>query len=91
MGLPPEAIVNEAGQVAMRYGRQAPTHIKCGDRSYIFSVQANISLAWVEPEDIPCMLAKRDTSGCCGSSRRGPVISFCDETHLRRWTNRGGN
>lgn len=80
-------ITNEAGQVAMKYRRQRPLLLKCGKKQYVFVVRANIPLAWIDEEDIPCAQAKR--GGCCGQRKPG-VIIFANESDVRRWTNGGG-
>lgn len=87
MELPEHAIVNETGQVAMRYKKQAPALVECGKKKYYFAVRANIALAWVDQEDLSCVLAKKE--GCCGG-RKKPAVFFADETHVRRWTVGGG-
>lgn len=86
--IPDTAIRNDDGQVAMRYGKQANSYVKCGQNEYIFVVRANIAMAWVNEEDVECMLGVRG-GGCCPSKKK-QVINFIDETHFRRWTNGGG-
>lgn len=89
MGLPPEAVLNEAGQVAMRYKKQSPAYVKCGNgKEYVFAVRANIAMSWIDQEDVPCMLNVRES--CCGGGQRKPAVFFCDETHVRRWIAGGG-
>jgi len=87
----PDHITNDAGQIALRYIRQQKAVVNCGpqktQRTYIFSMRANISMAWVEAEDVPCCLAVR--GGCCGQTKPG-VIRYASETDVRRWTNGGG-
>lgn len=93
MSLPPEAIV-EAGKVAMVYKRTvARLLVTCGrpggaSVSTVFICQANIVLAWVDPVDVPCMLAVK--GGCCGNKKKPGVIGFASEDQVRRWTNKGG-
>ena len=84
--LPEHAIVKN-GLVAMRYRRQQRLIAKCGKRTHIFNMQANISMAWVPIEDVPCSLALK--GGCCGQKKKGIVI-FASEDAVRQWTNRGG-
>ncbi len=83
----PESATVRNGLVAMRYKRQQRLFAKCGKRTHIFNMQANISLAWIPVEDVPCVLALK--GGCCGEKRPG-IVTFADEAAVRQWTNRGG-
>lgn len=83
----PVSAVSRNGLVAMRYRRQQRLVAKCGKRTHIFNIQANITMAWIPIEDVPCALALR--AGCCGEKRRG-VVTFASEADVRQWTNRGG-
>lgn len=84
-------ISNPEGHVAMRYMRQQTTLVTCGPsakaRQYVFAMRANISLAWIPPDDVPCCLAL--LGGCCGQKRPG-VIIYASEAAVRQWTNGGG-
>lgn len=73
---------NSEGQVALRYMRGGQRLIY----DYVFIPKANISLAWVNPEDVPKMLAVKH--GCCGNKK--PVIFPATESAVRRWENNGG-
>ena len=85
------AILNEEGKVALKYKRQQRIGVKCGGtgetQTYIFSMRANISMAWVPPEDVNCARATR--GGCCGEKKVG-IIVLANEDDVRRWTNGGG-
>ena len=85
--IPETAIFNDAGQVAMKFRRLRPAQVKCGGYTYVFIIQANIPMAWVQPEHVPCMLNAR--YGCCGVKKRGGVL-FAHEADVRQWTNKGG-
>jgi hypothetical protein len=80
-------VYNADGWVAMRYHFQNRLMVSCGPNTYVFAMQANISFAWVRPEDVPCCQAV--TGGCCGQ-RRPNIIRYANESDARRWTNRGG-
>lgn len=86
--IPPGAVVNEEGQVAMRFMKQANSFVQCGQNGYVFVVRANIAISYVNPEDLDCILGYR--IGCCGG-RKKQAIFFADETHYRRWSNGGGS
>lgn len=89
--LPAHAQVSQEGLLAMKYKRQQRALVTCKSRGethqYVFAVRANISMAWVRPEDVPCCQAK--TGGCCGQKKPG-IIAFANEADVRRWTNGGG-
>jgi hypothetical protein len=91
IALPPEAIVNAEGMVAMKHRRLVPIMVQCGGwpnkREYIFSIRANIPMTWVRPEDVACMMNVK--WGCCGKKKPGGVI-FANADDVRRWTNGGG-
>ncbi len=85
-----DAIYNEEGQVALRYMKQATVLASCngqGANEYIFTTKANISMAYVNEEDVECML--QVTAGCCGEKQK-LVVFYGDETHVRRWETGGG-
>lgn len=89
--IPETAILNEAGQVAMKYKRLVPLRVRCGGwpnyMTYIFTIRANIPMTWVDEEHVPCM--QQVKYGCCGAKKPGGVI-FANESDVRRWTNKGG-
>lgn len=83
----PASAISKNGLVAMKYRRKQRLIAKCGKRTHIFNMQANISMAWIPTEDVPCALALK--GGCCGEKKKG-VVTFANEADVRRWTNRGG-
>lgn len=89
--VPDNAVLNDAGQIAMKYKRKVPLHVRCGGHpnyiTYIFIIRANIPMAWVNPEHLPCMA--NVTYSCCSGQKRGGAI-FANEDDVRRWTNGGG-
>ena len=89
--LNPDAQIMENGFVALQYRRQQRITVRCGStgitRDYVFAMQANISLGFVHPRDVPCVLAKK--GGCCGKKKRG-IFVYANEATVRQWTNRGG-
>jgi hypothetical protein len=85
-----DAIYNEEGQVALRYMKQATALASCpgqGAKEYIFTTKANVSMAYIDEDDVECML--QVTAGCCGGKKKN-VIFYADETHVRRWEAGGG-
>lgn len=91
--IPETAIRNEAGQVAMKYKRQVPITVRCGNRNdgfkdYVFSIRANIPFTWVDEAHLPCMSNVK--YGCCGGKRKRGGVIFANESDVRRWTAGGG-
>lgn len=76
-------VVDELGRVAVRRMHQSPRHVKVNGNDYLFRIQHNISLAWIEPEDVEAVLSIRDRSCCNKPPKR--INSLADETHARRW------
>lgn len=85
--IPETAVLNETGQVAMKFRKNVPLRVKCSGYTYVFSIRANVPMAWVEPKHVPCM--GKVKWACCGQRRKGGVI-FANESDVRRWTNGGG-
>ena len=84
----PEAQINEAGQIALRY-RQPGNVLLTGNPSgkeYVAVTEANICMVWVDPEDVDHSLRKKD--GCCGGKQQS--FHMANEDDVRRWTNKGG-
>ena len=69
--------------VAIKRLRQVPKVVTLPDGTkYAFVVQYNISMAWVEEDDVDKVLAIR--MECCGGSRK-PQFVRASETDIRRW------
>lgn len=85
-----DQITNEAGEVALKYHNQAqvlsPPDTPSGKR-YVFVVKANISMAWVDAQDVDHLL--KITKQCCGNNRKQQFF-LANENDVRRWTNGGG-
>ena len=73
---------NEIGQVAIKYKRQNQKLVN----GYVFIVKANISMAWINPEDVQKLLNIR--GGCCGAKQKMFIYANSDDT--RRHTVGGG-
>ena len=64
---------NEQGQVALCYYQPIPKLIELTTgKGYYFDCQHSVSLSWVDPQDVPALLALR--GGCCGQ-----VTPLCHE------------
>lgn len=89
--LPPEAQTNEAGEIALRHhpisnSRIFVSGLKSGNQ-YVATVQANICMVWVKPEDLQQVLKKK--GGCCNKNRK--LFNYANENDVRQWTARGGS
>ena len=85
-------ITNGQNEVALKfYQPQArvlvPANTTPTQTDYVFLCKANITLAWVKPEDVDNLLARKKT--CCGGNQR-PRFLHANEDDVRRWTNGGG-
>ena len=80
-------VINETGEVAVSYYQTIPHLVTVAGHEYIFSVRANICLAWIQPEHVDKLLTvKKD---CCGGSKK-TVYRIENEDNVRRWVNGGG-
>lgn len=91
--LHPDAILNASGEVALKY--YPPTQIlvqnvPSGTDGYLFTIRADISLAWVKPEDVDNILARKGAKPCCPGNTLKPY-RFANEADVRRWQNNGGS
>lgn len=85
-------ITNAAGEVALKYYQPTqrvlvPEETTPTKTAYVFVCQANITLAWVKPDDVDSLLSRR--KNCCGGHKR-QLYYYANEDDVRRWTNRGG-
>jgi hypothetical protein len=82
-----ERITNDSGEIGIRYLRQQQKLVSVHGRQYVFTVRANISFSWINPEDVDLILSM--LGGCCGQRKPG-VFKLATEDDTRRWTNGGG-
>jgi len=79
-------ITNENGEVALRSYQTVQKLITVNGRSYVFVPQHNISLAWINPEDVSTVLnIKR---GCCGN--KNPYFRYANQHDIDIWYGRIG-
>ena len=83
---PTEPIYNEDGKVAMRYVQQKPAYVACNGNEYVFTVNRNISMTWVDEEDVACMLAVKDGCNCANGTKKKNMIIYGDDLHIERWS-----
>lgn len=85
-----DPITNATGDIALKYHQpqnrvliqKTPT-----GADYVFVCKANITLAWVNPDDVQHLLERR--KHCCGNNKK-QVFFYANESDVRRWTNGGG-
>lgn len=75
-------ILNEGGEVAIRWNQLTQKYVKVGENEYIFVIKADIALAWVKPEDEQKVLGIRKT--CCGGNL-SPACHLASELDVKRW------
>lgn len=83
--------LNDAGEVALKcYPMQQVLvqHTPSG-AEYLFSIRANIALAWVDMQDVDNILP-RTKKGCCPGSSAYRFM-YANEADVRRWQNGGGS
>lgn len=87
-----EVQTNDAGQIALKYYQPSQViaqNLPSGKDGYVFIPRANISLAWIDPQDVANLLDRR--GGCnCGGSQKQRAFEYANESDVRRWTNGGG-
>jgi len=77
-------VVNDDGQVAVKYFQPMSQTLKIGSKVYIFVVRKSLSIAWIEPEDVDAVL--NVVKICCGNTPH-KVFRLEHETHVKRWLN----
>jgi len=85
-------IKNSEGLVALKYHQPIQkfvSDVPSKTSGYVFQVKANIAMAWVQEIDVPNILSRTKTSGCCGA-KKAPAFSYANENDVRQWTNNGG-
>jgi len=77
-------IVNEAGQIAIRYYQPAQVLTKQtpSGSQYFFDVKAGVSMAWVEEGDVSNLLARR--GGCCNKKRK--LYDYANQAAVDLWS-----
>ena len=77
-------VVNENGQVAVKYFQPLNKTIQIRGKTYFFKVMKSLSIAWIDEEDVDDVL--NIVQECCGGNRNR-VFRLEHETHVKRWLN----
>lgn len=62
-------ITNDSGYVGMVRKQSMPKYVNVGNREYVFSVNRNISFAWIHPEDVDKVLAIPGDCNCPNNNK----------------------
>lgn len=82
-------VVNEQGQVFLRYMQESPMVVSCNGHEYAFVIRGAVTMAFVDPTDVDCLLGVRKGCNCNGGSKKN-VIFLADERHAKMWIAGGG-
>lgn len=74
-------IVNEAGQIAVRWNVLTEKIVVIHGTEYLFKIKSNISMVWVNPGDVEAILSVRST--CCGG--KAQACHLANELDVKRW------
>jgi len=77
-------VVNDSGQVAVKYFQAMSQTLKIRSKTYVFQVRKNLSIAWIDAKDVEEVL--NVTKVCCGGNRN-KVYRLEHEMHVKRWLN----
>lgn len=87
-----EAITNDAGQVALRiwpYDSKLVQETPSGN-DYLFAWRANITMAFVDPQDVDNLLNRWCGCNCGDGKPKRKCFGYASEDEVRRWENGGG-
>ena len=89
-----EIITNEQGQVLLVWtlGERRtpkPVSIEGTNRTYIFTYNAHVCAAWIEPQDVAKMLAHREKSCNCNNGTFVNAFAYANLINANLW--RTGN
>lgn len=79
------AIYSPDGKVAIRYKEPIPKYATVNGHEYVFSARFSVSLAWVDENDVPALLAAPPKRSCCGGGA-GSMFSLANQASINCWT-----
>lgn len=62
-GVVGDRVVREDGYVAMQHYSTNPANVKVGDTIYVFVPKHNVSMAWINPNDVAKLEQVKVTGG----------------------------
>lgn len=77
-------------QVALKYYQPSQVLVQNtpSGKQYVFVVQANISMAYVDADDVDNLLSRKAGCNCGGNKKQ--AFYRANEDDVRRWENKGG-
>lgn len=84
-------ITNDSGQVALKNypPHQVLVQNTPSGGEYLFTIRADISLAFVEAQDVENILGRKPKKDCCPGAVKYRYM-YASEDDVRRWQNNGG-
>lgn len=80
-------VTNAEGWVGIVHLQPIQKYIRIGGdknfREYVFTVQRNVSFAWIQPQDVDYILSIKKT--CCGGNN-SPIFRLANEQAVRVWS-----
>lgn len=76
-------VTNDLGQVALQHINSNPITIQVGEKFYSFVPRYNISMAWIDAEDVDRVMARK-TNSCCGNAPRSEFL-YVGENNAHLW------
>lgn len=80
-------VYDENGNIAVAYYQTIPQVVKVRGSTYLFTVKANICLAFVAPEHVEAVLGI--TKECCNGTHHA-TFHLPSLINAKRWVNNGG-
>lgn len=82
-------VTNSDGWIAVKYYKQAQvlTRGTPSRNDYVFVVKANISLAFVRPEDAGSITSRmiKNRECCPGGRKNGPAYTYATQDEVDKW------
>jgi hypothetical protein len=78
-------MIEQNGQVAIKYFQQIPQNVQIGQDHYTFWVKSNVCMAWVKKEHVKQVLDITKT--CCRGNKTHPY-KLANELDVRLWEGR---
>lgn len=77
-------MIERNGKVALKYFQAIPQSVRMSSKKeYHFDTRRNISMAWVDVEDVEFILGI--VKVCCGGNRNHPY-KYANESDVRIWS-----
>lgn len=89
-------VVNSKGQTALRWTINTngkTVRMGASDKYYVFTPKHNVVMAWVDAEDVPALLVKKEKSCNCNSGTFKNAFEYNSLVNTNMWMfdNRDGS